>query len=160
MTLRDVVRADIESRLARSRLGSMLNWQMAGTDPDDLTGIIDDAFRLAVDSDPDSENGVGVAANQAVLAGQVALWRAVREGLILAYDFTADKESYKRSQTVKQVETILKEAENHARSGGLDMGDSPPATIDAVAYQTPYTHDRSLIYAERFLKRNKSGGHS
>jgi len=159
MNLRDAVRTDMRVRLTRTRLDSMLRWTLVDPDPldptqpldpDDLSPILDSVFRLVSDlsSQDDTTDHVSDM-DRLYAAGQVCLWRAVKEGLVLVYDVTADGETYRRSQILQSVESLLSAAKADAAGYGVDLAEMPPATISRVTYDSPYDADRPLIYAGR-----------
>jgi hypothetical protein len=155
MTIRDDVRGHIKTRLTRSRLTGLLGWDIQQTDPDDLTDILDDAFRLVPEIASNSVAIDATSQTKAFAAGRVSLWRAIREGLVLAYDFRADNESYSRSQILSQIDKLLQEAEQDARSVGVDLHDMPPIKIGQARHETPYREDRPLVFHERLYRKTR-----
>lgn len=157
MTLRGTVRHDMCIRLQRTRLLGILQWRIHDDDPDDLTPILDAVFRWLPAIDPTSElvatSGRVADMDLALAAGQVLLWRAVREGLVLIYDVTADGETYRRRQIAKAVDALLASAEHDAGRHGLDVYGVPPVRISSVTYASPYDADDTLIYAQRDRRR-------
>lgn len=160
MNLRDAVRTDMRVRLARTRLDSMLRWTLTNAapfDPDDLSPLLDSTFRLVSDLSSQGDTTDHVSdMDRLYAAGQVCLWRAVKEGLVLVYDVTADGETYRRSQILQSVDSLLSAAKADAAGYGVDLAEMPPATISRVTYDSPYDADRPLIYAGRIYNDDYS----
>jgi hypothetical protein len=134
----DSLAAYLHGLLEQAKLDGVLGW----TAPDSYGELIIDVL-LALNIASLASQTTPLQVRRVRAVGRVMLWRAVKAGLTLAYDFSdsavGGSGSWSRSQMGRTVDGLLAMAEQDASSAGVNITTMPPARIIPVAYpEDPY----------------------
>lgn len=140
----DELAAYMHGLLTQAKLDTLLHWVV----PDSYAEMITDVMFILGVSDL-SVLTTPLQMRQLRAAARVALWRSVKAGLTLAYDFSdsavGGSGSWSRSQITQHVDALLAQAERDAASVGVDVMTMPPARVYPVEYpEDPYAPGRWL----------------
>lgn len=131
-------------------LRATIGWGSA-TDPA-FGMMLDDALLVLGVADVATLVTSGALA-QVRAVGRYMLWRAAIQWLVTQYDVTVDGSTFKRSQLVTNLQTLLRFAYDDAVAAGVDPDAlppapgsvaMPPASVHAIGHSDPYSQPSSL----------------
>jgi hypothetical protein len=136
-------------------LATSIGWESGG-DPS-FQSILDDAM-IVLGSASIATITASSELAQLRAVGRVFLWRTCLEQLIAQYDVTVDGSSFKRSQQIENIKTLLSMASDEAIAAGVDpealpaiggRPHMPAATVTSVGYNDPYSSGSSVYGIKR-----------
>lgn len=131
-------------------LRATIGWTSA-TDP--AFGMMLDDALLVLDAADVTTLVTSAELGRLRAVGRYMLWRAAIQWTVTQYDVTVDGSTFKRSQLVQNLQTLLRFAYDDAVAAGVDPDDlppapgsvtMPPATVSAIGHNDPYTQPSSL----------------